>query len=129
MNETNPERPIVLFDGACNFCNASINFLVRHGAKEVFLLVPFQSAYATELMKKFNLQGNNFQSVILIEDKIIYYKSTAVLRVIRKLRPLIKWFYVFIFVPKFLRDPVYDWIAKHRNRWFGKQNSCVVPNE
>ena len=120
------EKSVVLFDGGCNFCKASVNMVVRHNKKDCFLFIPIQSPKAKEFLEKFNLPEHFLGSIVLIEKDKIFYKSTAILRIIRRMNPVINWLFVFIIVPNFLRDPVYDWIAKHRNRLTNEGSSCVA---
>ena len=129
MTKTIPEKSIVLFDGACNFCSATVNFILRHNRKKNFFFVPLQAKTGKELLTKFHLSANYSESIVLIEDGKIFIKSTAVLRIARKLNAVYNWFFVFIIVPKYLRDKGYDRIAKYRNRWFGKPDSCILPGE
>ena len=129
MKKNNREKSIVLFDGVCNFCNASVNFIVRHNGKEDFLFVPLQSSYGKKLLKNFNILENYSESIILIENENIFFKSTAALRIAKKLNGSLSWLYSLTMIPVFLRDPVYDWIAKHRHSWFRNQNSCIVPDQ
>ena len=126
MNKLKHEKAIILFDGCCNFCNSSVNFVVRHNNKDCFLFIPIQSETAKEFLKKFNLPEQFLGSIVLIEKDKIFFKSTAVLRIIRRMNPVMNWLFVFIVVPKFLRDAVYDWIAKHRNRLTNEKSNCVV---
>lgn len=129
MKTTESGKSIILFDGACGFCNLSVSFIIRHDKKNSFRFVPFQTAASRQLLKKFSLNENYSGSLVLIEGNTFFLKSTAALRIARTLNPPVNWLSVFILVPKFLRDPVYDWIARHRNSWFGKQNSCVLPRK
>jgi predicted DCC family thiol-disulfide oxidoreductase YuxK len=129
IQKNNPEKSIILFDGVCNFCNASVNFIIRHNRKESFLFVPLQSSYGKKLLQRFSIRENYSESIVLIEDNKIYFKSTAALRIAKKSDGLLSSLYLFIIIPSFLRDHVYDWIARHRSSWFRNQNNCIVPDE
>jgi predicted DCC family thiol-disulfide oxidoreductase YuxK len=129
IQKKNSEKSIVLFDGVCNFCNASVNFIIRHNRKEDFLFVPLQSSYGKKLLEQFNIRKNYSESIVLIEDNKTYFKSTAALRIAKKSDGLLSSLYLFIIIPSFLRDHVYDWIARHRSSWFRNQNNCIVPDE
>jgi predicted DCC family thiol-disulfide oxidoreductase YuxK len=122
------EKSIVLFDGRCNFCNASVNFIIKHNRKEDFIFVPLQSPYGKEILERFHLLKNYTESIVLIEGKKVFFKSTAALRISKKLNGMLSLLFVFILVPAFLRDGMYDWIAKHRMSWFKNQDSCIVPD-
>ena len=121
-------KSIILFDGVCNLCNASVNFVIKHDKKERFLFASFQSDAAKEILLQFNLKNLYEDTVILVEDHKVYDKSTAALKIAKHLNGLFKAFYVFIIVSKFLRDPIYRFVANHRYQWFGKRESCVIPS-
>ncbi len=121
-------KSIILFDGVCNLCNASVNFVIKHDKKAQFLFASFQSDAAKEILLHFNLENLNTDTVILVEDQKVYDKSTAALKIAKHLDGGFKAFYAFIVIPKFLRDWVYDFIAKNRYQWFGKRESCMIPS-
>ncbi len=121
-------KSIILFDGVCNFCNASVNFVIKHDKKAQFLFASFQSDAAKEILLHFNLKNLNEDTVILVEGHKICDKSTAVLKITKHLDGGFKLFYAFIIVPKFLRDWIYVFIAKNRYDWFGKRESCMIPS-
>lgn len=117
---------IILFDGICNFCDASVQFIMKRDGG-VFQFASLQSDIGQELVARFNLQG--MDSIVLIEDEKAYTKSTAALRIAKKLGRLWPACYIAVIIPKPLRDKVYDWIAKNRYRWFGKKDVCMLPSE
>jgi predicted DCC family thiol-disulfide oxidoreductase YuxK len=121
-------KSIILFDGVCNLCNASVNFVIKHDKKAQFLFASFQSDAAKEILLHFNLKKINLDSIILIEDRKIYEKSTAILRITKLLNGGFKYLYFLIAIPKPLRDWLYSSIAKNRYRLFGKRESCLVPS-
>ncbi|NEW80350.1 MAG: DUF393 domain-containing protein [Gelidibacter sp.] len=121
-------KSIILFDGVCNLCNASVNFVIKHDKREQFLFASFQSDAAKEILLHFNLKNLNANTVILVENHKVYDKSTAALKIAKRLDGGYKAFYAFFLVPKIFRDWVYDFIAKNRYRWFGKRESCLIPS-
>jgi predicted DCC family thiol-disulfide oxidoreductase YuxK len=121
------QKPIILFDGVCNFCNAMVNFIIRQDKKNVFLFCALQSAAGKELLEQYQINWQNTDSFVLIENDKAYQKSTAGLRLYNKLPWYWKWTQVFWIAPKFIRDWVYSFIAKNRYRWFGKKEECMVP--
>ncbi|MCE2773592.1 MAG: DCC1-like thiol-disulfide oxidoreductase family protein [Bacteroidetes bacterium] len=125
MNNSN--NGIILFDGVCNFCNNSINLVIRKDKRDYFRFAPLQSEAGKILTAKFNIDTTKTDSVLLIENDALYSKSTAALRIARKMDGLFPLCYALIIIPKFLRDPIYDYIAKRRYRWFGKKESCMIP--
>jgi predicted DCC family thiol-disulfide oxidoreductase YuxK len=126
MNETR-ENAIILFDGVCNFCNGSVNFIIDRDPGAYFKFAPLQSEIGEKLIKEHGINKAETDSVILIEDGKVYTHSTAALRVARKLKGAWSWFYGFTIVPKFIRDAAYKLFAKNRYKMFGKQDACMLP--
>ena len=110
------ESKIILFDGVCNFCN-------------FFKFAALQSEAGLALLKKFKLSTNDFDTFILIDGENYFTKSTAALKIAKKLKGSVKLFYPFIVLPKFLRDFFYGLIAKNRYKFFGKRDVCRIPTE
>ncbi len=125
MSATNNEA-IILFDGICNLCNSSVQFVLKHDAKKQFLFASLQSDASRKLLLQFNYENAKMMSIVLIEDNKVYDKSTAALRIARRLNPIWNYRYVLIILPKGIRDFVYDIIAKNRYGWFGKRSSCLM---
>lgn len=118
---------VILFDGVCNLCNASVQFVIKHDPAARFTFASLQSDSGQKLLEQYHLQQTNFNSFVLIENEVAYTKSTAALLVAKRLKGLYKLFYGFIIVPKFIRDAVYSLVAKNRYKWFGKKDSCMIP--
>lgn len=123
------KKSIILFDGVCILCNSSIQFVLKHDIKQQFLFASLQSDAAQKLLLQFNYKNSNLNSIILIEDDKIYEKSTAALRISKELNPLWNMLYIFIIIPKGIRDIVYNFTAKNRYKWFGKRDTCLVYSE
>ncbi|MBK5208156.1 MAG: thiol-disulfide oxidoreductase DCC family protein [Flavobacteriaceae bacterium] len=121
-------KSIILFDGVCNLCNASVNFVIKHDKKKHFLFASLQSDAAKEILLQFNLKNLTIDTVFLVENNKIYDKSTAALKIAKHLGGGFKTFYLFFIVPKFLRDWIYNFVANHRYQWFGKRESCMIPS-
>ncbi|WLR57438.1 thiol-disulfide oxidoreductase DCC family protein [Mesobacillus subterraneus] len=119
-------HPVILFDGVCNFCDASVQFILNRDPNETFHFASLQSEAGKELLKKYNVR-NDVDSMILIENDKVYYKSSAALRITRHLRGAWKLLYVFMVVPAPIRNIAYDLIARNRYKWFGKKDSCMLP--
>ena len=122
----------ILFDGVCNFCNASINFIIDRDSKGIFKFAALQSEVGQELLKKFGLKTNDsesrtFDSIVAIDGYKVYQKSDAALEIARRMDGIWKIFYVFKIIPAFLRNPVYDLVAKNRYRIFGRTDACRIP--
>jgi len=129
MMKMNLDKPIILFDGVCNLCNASVQFIIKRDSKKNFMFSSLQSDAGQAILLQNNLENLDFDTIILLEDGIVYDKSTAILKIIRRLSGFYKFGYIFIVVPKFIRDFVYKIIAKNRYKWFGKLDTCMIPTE
>lgn len=121
------KHPIILFDGVCNLCNSSVLFIIKRDARSRFYFAALQSDFAKAHLNKFGVSFTEPQSVILIEEGKLFQKSSAALKIARNLNGLWPSVYVFILVPRFIRDFVYDVIARNRYRWFGKREACIIP--
>lgn len=117
----------MLFDGVCNLCNSSVQFILNRDKQRKFLFGSLQGEAGQQLLKQFNMPVNEFNSFILVEDGKPYTRSTAVLRMLKHLGRGWQLFYAFIIIPKFIRDAVYNTIARNRYKWFGKREVCRVP--
>lgn len=118
---------IILFDGVCNFCNGSVNFIIERDRKGYFKFTPLQSETGGKLLAEHGIDKAKTDSVILIEDGKTFMYSTAALKIARNLGGAWSWFYGFIIVPRFLRDFFYKFFAKYRYKLFGKQDACLLP--
>ncbi len=121
------DQPIVLFDGVCNLCNGAVQFIIRHDKNEKFLFASLQSEIGKRILSSNNLSQDNLKTFLLIEDERVYTKSTAALRVIKQLNGVISILYTFNVIPKFIRDSIYDLVARNRYNWFGKKDECMKP--
>lgn len=127
--KTDSMHSIILFDGVCNFCNSSINLVIRHDKKNHFKFAALQSEAGRQLLQKFKAADLPLDSIVLIENDMLYKQSTAILRIAKKLNGAYALLYGFILVPRFLRDAVYSFIARNRYKWFGKKESCMIPTK
>jgi predicted DCC family thiol-disulfide oxidoreductase YuxK len=121
------DHPLLLFDGVCNLCNGFVRFVLRFDAAGTYRFAPLQSAVGQELLDRHDLATADFDTVVLIEGEESYTKSTAALRVLRHLDGPWPVLYPLIYLPRSLRDGVYDLVASYRYRVFGKQDACPVP--
>lgn len=119
--------PIILFDGVCNFCNSAVNFIIRRNKNANIFFAAMQSQAGQKILQQYGLPVNDMQSFVLIENEKAYKQSTAALRICRHLKGLWPLCYGFIIVPAFIRNAVYNWIAKNRYKWFGKRQQCMIP--
>lgn len=121
--------PVVLFDGVCNLCNGSVRFVIERDPHKHFQFAPLQSETATTLIGGLANPLAMPDSIVLVDDGRLYVRSTAALRIARRLRFPWPLLWVFMAVPRPLRDWVYDLIARHRYGWFGKRDTCMVPTK
>jgi predicted DCC family thiol-disulfide oxidoreductase YuxK len=121
-------KKIILFDGVCNLCEASVQYVIKYDKKDVFRFVALQSELGKEIIKHIGLENKNIDSVILFEPGIAYnYKSAAALEIAKNLGGFFHFGTVFKLIPNGLRNLLYDYIAKNRYQWYGKKESCLVP--
>jgi len=131
---------VVLFDGVCNFCDASVNFIIRHDKAEYFRFAPLQSEDGRRLANQYGFESATpgstepksdlipIDSVVLVEADKAYTHSTAALRILRRLGAPWSWAYVFIIVPRPIRNWAYRLFAKYRYRLFGRKDQCMLPS-
>lgn len=121
------QHPTVLFDGQCMLCTASVLWLIRHDRRQVFRFAALQSEAARELLSQTTKSQLPRESVVLIDALGFHVKSRATIEICRHLGFPWTLALVALLVPSFIRDGIYTCIAKHRYRWFGKRDSCLVP--
>lgn len=138
MND-NREHGVIFFDGICNLCNYTVRFIILNDQKDYFRFAALQSEVAKREFVKLNLQDptastidglnqEQLSTIVLLEGGKAYYRSTAALRIARRLGGFWSLWYGFIIIPSFIRDFFYLLISKNRYRIWGKQESCMVPS-
>lgn len=118
---------IILFDGECNFCDRSVQFIIKRDKHAVYKFTSIQSDTGQSIVKKLAVP-QDIDSMILVKNETCYYKSSAALRICKNLKGTWKLFYFCLLVPKPIRDHFYDVISKNRYKWFGKKDSCTLPS-
>ena len=124
------QHPVILFDGVCNLCARSVQLVIRNDRDSLFRFASLQSDVAQDLLQEFEFQHNGLSSMLLIMDGRLYRKSRAALTIARHMDKL--WpslYYLLVWIPRFITDPVYDFIGSRRYRWFGKKESCWIPDD
>ncbi len=121
------EKPLILFDGVCNLCNSSVQFIIKNDPEGYFKFASLQSETGQRILEQFNMKKDNFDTFILYENGQIYTKSTGVLRVLKNLKNYYRFFYIFIVIPSFIRDLLYTFVSSYRYRLFGKKDACMIP--
>jgi len=127
----NKNKSIILFDGICNLCNYSVSFILKKDKKKHFRFASLQSDAAKKLLLHANNKNilNNLKSIVLISNNKVYTKSTAVLKIGKYLKFPYNLSYLLLIVPRFFRDFIYDYISKNRYKWFGKNETCMMPSK
>jgi len=119
---------VVLFDGVCNFCNSTVKFIIDRDPEGYFRFASLQSDTARRILAERQPPSGSLDSIILFEDGTIYRRSTAALRILRRLRGPSALLYVLVLIPPQIRDAAYDCFARRRYRWFGKRSECSIPS-
>ncbi|PWL37277.1 thiol-disulfide oxidoreductase DCC family protein [Flagellimonas aquimarina] len=120
------EKNTIVFDGECNLCNGVVGWLLKFAPKDIFEFVPFQSPQGQKLLKQYGFSTNQLETVILFDDHGKYTHSDGFLKIISKIP---KWRLVsalLAFIPRIIRDTIYNLASKNRVKWFGKSQACTV---
>ena len=128
MSTSEVQNPVILFDGVCNLCNGSVLFILNRDPSGIFKFAPLQSETGKNLLSKFDLPNDKLNSIILVENNEYYLRSTAALKILQRLGALWKIVYVFMLVPRPVRDYIYDIVASNRYKWYGKRAECMIPS-
>ena len=129
MNKVPKDKQLILFDGVCNLCNSSVLHVIKRDKNDKFLFAPLESGIGKTIIKKFNIDTEETDSIMLYNPKkdSLTYKSTAALLVAKHLGFPTHLLAIFLIVPSFIRNLVYNYIAKNRYKWYGKKESCMIP--
>lgn len=119
---------VILFDGVCNLCNSTIQFIIKKDTKQQFKFASLQSDAARDILLQKSMKNLNLKSIVYISNNKVYLKSSAVLEILWNIGGLYRLSTIFWIIPKPLRDLVYDFIAKNRYKWYGKKESCMIPS-
>jgi predicted DCC family thiol-disulfide oxidoreductase YuxK len=121
------DKTILLFDGHCNFCSSTVQFILRHEKKPQLYFCSLQSDAGRSILEAFRIDPSQTDSLVLVEKGRAYVRSSAALRLSRYLRGLYPLLSAFFIIPPFIRNGAYNYIARHRYKWFGRSESCMVP--
>lgn len=123
------DKQLILFDGVCNLCNSSVLYVIKRDTTNTFLFAPLQSKIGKDIINRFNVDTSKTDSILLFNPKTqsISYKSSAALRISKLLNFPTNLLSIFLIVPPFIRDWVYNFVAKNRYNWYGKKESCMIP--
>lgn len=122
------DKKIILFDGVCNLCDASVQYIIKHDKKDVFRFVALQSDLGEKITKHIGIDCSKTDSIVLYEPKIAYYtKFEAALKIANELGGWVSLLRFFSIFPKAIQNWGYDFVAKNRYKWYGKKESCMIP--
>ncbi|WP_432410610.1 thiol-disulfide oxidoreductase DCC family protein [Rasiella sp. SM2506] len=121
------QHKIILFDGVCNLCDSSVTFVIQRDKKDLFRFAALQEEPGKTLLEKYKIDTSQTDSIILLDGDKAYTKSTAALKIAKHLGGAYPFLYGFMLIPNFIRNWVYDYVAKHRYKWYGKKESCMIP--
>ncbi|SFZ91781.1 Predicted thiol-disulfide oxidoreductase YuxK, DCC family [Flaviramulus basaltis] len=117
-----------MFDGVCNLCNTSVQYVIKHDKKDIFMFTALQSTVGKQIIEEFKIDTKKTDSILLYTpEKGLEYKSKAALKIAYYLGFPYSLMSVFFIVPPFIRNWVYDYIAKNRYKWYGKKDACMIP--
>ena len=122
-------KKLILFDGVCNLCNASVDFVIKRDKNKKFRYASLQSETGQKILAENKFNKSDYDSFILEHKGNVYIKSTAALQVALNLGFPINLMGIFLIIPSFIRNWVYDYIAKNRYKWYGKQEACMIPTQ
>lgn len=120
-------KNIILFDGLCNLCSGSVQFIIKRDPENKFQFASLQSGFGQQQLEKFGIDKNLLHSIILIRDGVYYERSDAALEIAKQLSGGWPLLYPLKILPRFIRDTVYNWIARNRYKFFGKKDACWIP--
>lgn len=121
-------KKIILFDGVCNLCDATVQFIIKRDVKDVFRFVAIQSDLGQEIVRHIGVDTSKTDSIILYEPgQAYYYKAAAAFKIAKAMGGIFSLIHAFSMVPEWLSNSVYDWVARNRYKWYGKKNECMIP--
>ncbi|PSG88266.1 thiol-disulfide oxidoreductase DCC family protein [Aurantibacter aestuarii] len=128
MMDIPENKDLILFDGVCNLCSSSVQYVIERDHKNKYVFAALQSDIGKEIIEKYKIDSSKTDSILLYrKDKGVVSKSTAALLIAKHLGFPTNLLYVFLIVPAFIRNMVYDYVAKNRYKWYGKKESCWIP--
>ncbi len=122
------DKKIILFDGVCNLCDSTVQYLIKRDNKDVFRFVALQSEIGKQIIEHIGIDTTKTDSIILYEPgKGYYYKAEAAINIATQLGGIYKLMRIFSVLPKGFNNAVYDYVAKNRYKWYGKKDECMIP--
>ena len=128
MENLPKDKKIILFDGVCNLCDSTVQFIIKHDKKDIFRFVALQSDLGEEIVNHIGIDRTKTDSIILYEPGLAYYyKAEAAIKIAAQLGGLFPLMNIFLILPKSVSNSVYDYIARNRYKWYGKKEECMIP--
>ncbi len=122
------DKKIILFDGVCNLCDASVQFIYKHDKNDIFRFVAIQSELGQKIIKHIGVDTSKIDSIILYEPGLSYsYKAEAALTIAKNLSGIYSLLGYLNFIPNSIKNIIYDYVAKNRYKWYGKKEACMIP--
>lgn len=130
MQNLPQHKKIILFDGLCNLCATSVQFIIKRDKKDIFRFVSLQSDLGQELLQQLPISEQKIDSIILYEsNKAYYYKSEAVFEIVKSIGGFFYCLLIFKWLPTAVTNTIYDYVARNRYRWWGKKDHCLIPTK
>lgn len=128
MENLPQNKKIILFDGVCNLCDATVQFIIKHDKKDIFRFVPLQSELGKEICEHIGVDTSKTDSILLYEPGVAYhYKAQAAMKIAWEIGGIYALLNIFSVLPKSLSNSVYDYVARNRYKWYGKKQECMIP--
>ena len=124
------DKKIILFDGICNLCDNAVQFIIKHDKKDIFRFVSLQSELGKNILKYIGVNNSQIDSIVLYLPGIAYFiKADAAFKILKELNSNYRFLLLLSFLPSFIKNSIYDYIATNRYKWYGKKESCLVPTD
>ena len=128
MEKLPKDKKLILFDGVCNLCDATVQFIIKHDKQDVFRFVTLQSELGQEIVKYIGVDTSKTDSIILYEPgRAYYYKAEAAIRIAKELGGIYSLVGIFSVLPNWFSNKIYDYVARNRYKWYGKKEQCMIP--
>lgn len=128
MENLPKDKKIILFDGVCNLCDNTVQYIIKHDKKDVFRFVPLQSEIGQQIINYIGIDTSKTDSIILYQPgHSYYYKAEAAMKIAKELGGFLSLISLFSFLPDWLSNSVYDYVARNRYKWYGKKDQCMLP--
>lgn len=122
------DKKIILFDGVCNLCDNTVQFIIKKDKKDIFRFVAIQSDLGQEIIKYIGVDTSKTDSILLYEPgQAYYYKAEAAIKIAKEVGGIYSLMGMFSVLPKSLSNSVYDYVARNRYKWYGKKEECMIP--